>query len=86
VLEGDALSSGRETEDLKAAVPGSQLLQASDHNTGDIGAEKETLELSVELEELVDISHSHDTVGDVHEVSVEVSPTKMSERVPDEWG
>jgi hypothetical protein len=71
---------------LKAAVPGSQLLQASDHDTSDVGTEQETLEFSVEFKELVDISHRHDTVVDASEVSVEVGPTQMSERVPDEWG
>jgi hypothetical protein len=71
---------------LKAAVPGSQLLQASDHNTGDFGTEQETLEFSVELKELVDIGHRHDTVVDASEVSVEVGLTQMSERVPDERG
>jgi N12 class adenine-specific DNA methylase len=71
---------------LKAAVPGSQLLQASDHDTSDVGTEQETLEFSVELKELVDIGHRHDTVVDASEVSVEVGPTQMSERVPDERG
>jgi hypothetical protein len=40
----------------------------------------------VELKELVDISHRHDTVVDASEVRVEVGPTQMSERVPDERG
>jgi hypothetical protein len=71
---------------LKATVPGSQLLQASDHDTSDVSTKKKTLELSVELEALVDIGHRHDTVVDAREVSVEVSPTQMSERVPDERG
>jgi hypothetical protein len=71
---------------LKATVPGSQLLQTSDHDTGDIGTKKETFEFSVELKELVDIGHSHDTVMDAREMSVKVSPTIMSEHVPDKWG
>jgi N12 class adenine-specific DNA methylase len=71
---------------LKATVPGSQLLQASNHNTSNIGTEKKTLEFRVELEELVDIGRRHDTVVDAREVSVKVSPTKMSERVPDKRG
>jgi hypothetical protein len=67
---------------LKATVPGSPLLQASDHNTGDIGAEEEALEFSVEFKELVDVGHSHDMVVEAREVS----PTKMGECVLDEWG
>lgn len=67
-------------------MPGSQLLQASDHNTGDVGTEQETLEFSVELKELIDIGHRHDTVVNTGEVRVEIGPTQMSESVPDERG
>jgi hypothetical protein len=39
----------------------------------------------VQLEEAVDVGHSHDLGMNVREVSVEMSPAKMSKRVPDEW-
>jgi hypothetical protein len=80
------LSASRETKELDTTITRGQLLEAFNHDVGNVGSELETLELGVQLCEQANVSHTHDLLTDEHKMSMEVPVLEMSEHFTDKGG